>query len=136
MFVIGPLWFVIIVSIVWWLIAAAKNASAQKVNIITDNRPAAIITLDNYLEQFDDIWRETLRVGGVNATRFFDFHRQMQTLTADLPRAEQDKILTSISLRSEEYFFIVKNDRNALKVRLGVSQPSRSSEPLKTLTPL
>ena len=120
-FVFGPLWFVILVSIIWWLAAAVKSSPAQKVNIITDNRPAVTITLDNYLDQLDDCWREALRSGGVNVTRYFDIVRQMQALTADLPRAEQDKIIMPMVIRNEEYLAIAKLDRNALKVRLGVS---------------
>ena len=74
----------------------------------------------NPLEQLDDYWRETLRANAYDQTKYTALLKRLQALVAHLPQAEQDKFFMPFVARNAEYIAIAKQDKNALKIRLGV----------------
>jgi len=123
MFVIGPLWFVIAVSIIWFLVKAGSKAQTAEAAVLPyDSEAFTKITLDNYMEQLDDFWRESLQTNTPNMARYYDIVSQLQALIELLPLSAQDRFMTPLVARNAEYIAIAKQDKNALKVRLGMTR--------------
>lgn len=80
----------------------------------------------NLLEQLDDFWRETLQSGAYNQTKYTDLMKRLQDQVSHLPDEEQNRLVKPLVDRNAEYIAMAKRDRNALKVRLGVSVSSPS----------
>jgi hypothetical protein len=51
--------------------------------------------------------------------------KRLQALVAHLPQAEQDKFFMPFVTRNAEYIAIAKQDKDALRVRLGLPVSSR-----------
>jgi hypothetical protein len=85
----------------------------------------------NFLEQLDDFWREGLQSGGGDKKRFerkyADFVKRVQDQVSHLPQGEQDRLAMQLVNRNAEYIAIAKRDRDALKVRLGLSASSAAT---------
>ncbi|WP_342723475.1 hypothetical protein AAFG07_30595 [Bradyrhizobium sp. B097] len=82
------------------------------------------------LEQLDDFWREALQSNAYDQTKYADLLKNPQAQVAHLPQAEQDKPFMPLVMRNAEYIAIGKQDKDALRVRLGV--PVSSPSPVNT----
>jgi hypothetical protein len=78
----------------------------------------------NLLGQLDDFWREGLQSSGSDwsflQTKYADFVQRVGDQVAHLPDEEQNRIVKQVVDRNTEYIAMAKQDRNALKVRLGL----------------
>ena len=87
------------------------------------------------VDQLDDFYRESFRVDVVDRADFLkkynDLMKRLQAQVAHLPQAEQDKFFMPVVMRNAEYIAIGKQDKNALRVRLGL--PVSSPSPINTL---
>ena len=84
----------------------------------------------NILEQVDDFWRGALRdgIGDLNVfqTRYAELVQRIgdQVAETHLPDEEQAKLIRQVFDRNSEYIAMVKQDKDALKVRLGLPASS------------
>ncbi|MGY3441120.1 hypothetical protein [Bradyrhizobium sp. USDA 4473] len=84
------------------------------------------------LPQVDQLWREVLgRDRSFVNARLIEFNKSVQDQVSHLPKAEQDRLLTLVYMKNEEYAQEALRDRAGLMARMGVS-PSSASPSVST----
>ena len=78
------------------------------------------MTMDG-LEQLDDFWRECLQSNSYDPTKYTALLNRLLDQVRHLPQPEQDKFFLPIVLRNAEYIAIGKQDKDALRARLGIA---------------
>lgn len=81
----------------------------------------------NSLQQLDDFWRECLRSGHFDQSKYADLLKKLHGQVSHLPQEEQDEFFRPFVVRNAEYIAIAKRDKDALKVRLGVPASSAAA---------
>ena len=79
----------------------------------------------NVLEQVDDFWREALQLDIMSNFNFFQTKyaalvQRIGDQVSHLPDEEQARLIREAFDRNAEYIALAKQDKNALKVKLGV----------------
>src|SRR4051812_43292302 len=79
----------------------------------------------NLLEQVDDFWREALQLDimrDLNAfqNKYADLVKRVGDQVSHLPEEEQDRLVRQAFDHNAEYIALAKQDKDALKVKLGV----------------
>jgi hypothetical protein len=84
----------------------------------------------NLLEQLDDFWREAIQLDmsdwALFESKYADLVQRIgdQVALTNLPDEEQASLIRQVFNRNAEYIGLAKQDRNALKVKLGVPASS------------
>ncbi|MCA6108079.1 hypothetical protein [Bradyrhizobium cenepequi] len=82
----------------------------------------------NILEQVDDFWREALQWSVIDwsslQSKYADLVQRIGDQVSHLPDEEQAVLIRQAFDRNAEYIALAKQDRNALKVRLGLPASS------------
>ena len=121
------------------LVRQAFDRNAEYIAMAKQDRNALKVKLglpaSSAVDQLDDFYRECFRMNyfgdrKVFETKCTDFLKRLQAQVAHLPQAEQDKFYMPVVMRNAEYIAMWKQDKNALKVRLGV--PVSSPSPINT----
>lgn len=90
-------------------------------------------TVVNFDDQQDAFWREGL-LSGVDRkafqARYAAFVNSLQAQVAHLPQDEQDKLIMRVVARNAEYISLAQQDREALKIRLGLPTSSAAADRL------
>jgi hypothetical protein len=77
----------------------------------------------NLLEQLDDFWRECLQSSGGDKeffeSKYADFVQRVGDQVSHLPDEEQNRLVKQVFDRNAAYIAMAKQDRDALKVKLG-----------------
>ncbi|WP_316398237.1 hypothetical protein [Bradyrhizobium sp. 33ap4] len=79
----------------------------------------------NFLEQLDEVWRDSLEDDPETKKRKFgEFMDRLEPQVARLPAAQQAEALQPIMRQMAIYGSLQQNDPEGLKVRLGLSPPT------------
>lgn len=90
-------------------------------------------TVRNFDDQQDAFWREGL-LSGVDRkafqAKYTAFVNSLQTQASHLPQDEQDRLIMRVVARNAEYISLARQDREALKIRLGLPTSSDTADRL------
>ncbi|MGL3211125.1 hypothetical protein [Bradyrhizobium sp. BR 1433] len=82
----------------------------------------------NFLDQLDEVWRETLESDPETKKRKFnEFLNSLEAQAARLPQGEQEGALQAVIKQMTVYAGLQQHDPEALRVKLGLSAPSAST---------
>jgi hypothetical protein len=121
------------------LIRQVFDRNAEYIAMAKQDRNALKIRLglpaSSAVDQLDDFYRECFQMNYFDdregfLRRYNDLFKRLQAQVAHLPQAEQDKFFLPVVMRNAEYIAIGKQDKNALRVRLGV--PVSTPSPINT----
>jgi hypothetical protein len=100
---------------------------------LSSSRRTDAATVMNFDDQQDAFWREGL-LSSVDRNAFqakyAAFVNSLQAQVAHLPQYEQDKLIMRVVARNAEYISLAQQDREALKIRLGLPSSSAAADRL------